>query len=95
MDDVLKKAMFTEVQDLMQQIEEVVNKYRHSGDLVYTAAFGLLEEETENTNNWSLAYGHNCRDLGEFSEFMQLQVKAFTDLEDDGPEDFLTQFSLN
>ena len=49
MDDVLKKAMFTEVQDLMQQIDEVVYKYKHSGDLVYTAAFGLLEEETEDT----------------------------------------------
>lgn len=94
MDDVLKKAMFTEVKDLMQQIEDVVEKYRHSGELVYTAAFGILEEEGEELNQWSLAYGYNCRDIEEFTEFMHLQVKAFTEI-DEGPGDLLSQFSLN
>ena len=57
----------------------------HSGALVYTAAFGFLEEEGETENRWSLAYGHNCKDLDEFEEFITLQVQAFQTGEEEDP----------
>ena len=41
MDDILKKAMFSEVSEVMERIEEITKKYNHCGDLVYTAAFGF------------------------------------------------------
>ena len=47
MDDILKKAMFQEVSVVLEQIEEIIEKYGYSGDLVYTAAFGVLEEQGE------------------------------------------------
>lgn len=77
MDDILKKAMFDEVADVLAQVEEIAEKYKHSGELVYSTAFGYLEEEGEEANKWSLAYGHNCRDTDEFDEFVTLQVEAF------------------
>ena len=85
MDDILKKAMFSEVADVMERIEEITEKYKHSGELVYSAAFGFLEEEGETENRWSLAYGHNCKDPDEFEEFMTLQVQAFSVNEEEDP----------
>lgn len=95
MDDILKKAMFQEVHGLMEQIEDICQKYGHSGELVYTAAFGVMEEQGEVENRWSLAYGHNCRDNDEFTEFMTLQVKAFTEIDEDEEPDVFTGYSLN
>lgn len=92
MDDILKKAMFEEVAEVMEQIEGIAKKYKHSGDLVYTAAFGFLEEEGETENRWSLAYGHNCRDHMEFDEIMTLQVQAFENEQGDA---FLSGLFLN
>lgn len=94
MDDILKKAMFQEVNVVLEQIEEIIEKYGYSGDLVYTAAFGVLEEQGEEENRWSLAYGYNCKDDDEFTEFMSLQVKAFTESTDDEPPEFIG-YSLN
>ena len=73
MDDILKKTMYKEVQDLLDQISSVVEKYNYSEELIYTAAFGMLEEEGE-MNRWTLAYGWNCRDMDEFGEFMAYYV---------------------
>jgi len=95
MDDILKKAMFSEIAGVMETIEEITKKYNHSGDLVYTAAFGFLEEEGEEENRWSLTYGNNCRDSGEFEEFMTLQFQAFQGAEEDEDEDGFMGFYLN
>lgn len=95
MDDILKKAMFSEVSEVMERIEEITKKYNHCGDLVYTAAFGFLEEEGEEENRWSLTYGNNCRDSGEFEEFMTLQFQAFQGAEEDEDEDGFLGFYLN
>ena len=95
MDDILKKAMFQEVHDVMEQIEEIAQKYGYSGELVYTAAFGVIEEQGETENRWSLAYGHNCRDNDEFTEFMTLQVKAFTEVDEEEEPRGFSGFSLN
>lgn len=92
MDDILKKTMYKEVQGLLEQIEDVVNKYNYSEEIVYTAAFGVLEEEGSSENRWSLAYGYNCKDIHELGEFLALQVEAYT-RETESDEDFL--FSLN
>ena len=54
MDDILKKAMFEEVADVLAQVEEIAEKYKHSGELVYSTAFAYLEEEGENENKWTL-----------------------------------------
>tara|TARA_R110002074_G_scaffold30333_3_gene86001 strand:- start:6359 stop:6637 length:279 start_codon:yes stop_codon:yes gene_type:complete len=92
MDDILKKTMYKEVQDLLDQISSVVEKYNYSEELIYTAAFGMLEEEGE-MNRWTLAYGWNCRDMDEFGEFMALQIQAYT-AEQESDEGFM-EFSLN
>jgi hypothetical protein len=95
MDDILKKTMFQEISSVMEQIEGITEKYGHSVDLVYTLAFGLLEDEGEDVNKWSLAYSYNCRDDEEFTEFMSLQVKAYTETTEEEPPSFTTGFSLN
>ena len=95
MDDILKKAMFQEITEVLEQIDGIIEKYGHSGQLVYTAAIGLLEEEGEDINKWSLAYGYNCRDDDEFTEFMSLQVKAYTNTTEGEPPALTTGFSLN
>jgi hypothetical protein len=77
MDDILKKAMFEEVADVLAQVEEIAEKYKHSGELVYSTAFAYLEEEGENENKWTLAYGHNCSDSEEFEQLTTLQIAAF------------------
>tara|TARA_R110002074_G_scaffold170807_4_gene333142 strand:+ start:348 stop:626 length:279 start_codon:yes stop_codon:yes gene_type:complete len=77
MDDILKKTMFTELKDVLVEIEDIVAKYNTSGDVVYTAAFGVVDEGDE-SNEWALSYGWNCRDVDEFQEFITLQIEAFS-----------------
>jgi len=95
MDDILKKAFRQEVEEVFERIEEIVNKYNHSGEIVYTAAFGMVEEEDEENRKWNLAYGWNCKDIEEYGEFMQLQLVAFTKEEEDEAQSWFDGLSLN
>ena len=87
MDDILKKAMRTEVSDLIDQIENIVEKYGSSNDIVYTVAVGFVEEQDEDMSNWSLHYGYNCKTMEEFQEFMYVQTNAFVMSEDEGQDE--------
>ncbi len=91
MDDILKKTMFEELDECFEQIEAIVAKYNTSGNVVYMACVGAMEEEEEDTHEWQLKYTWNVKDTDELEEVVQLQVEAFmkSHEEPDDPLDFL------
>ena len=76
MDDILKNAFREELDGIFVVLDELVKKYG-SDTVVYTVAVGYVEEETEDSRKWNLAYGWNAADDNEFAEFMTLQVEAY------------------
>ena len=97
MDDILRQAMRTEVSDVIEQIDAIVEKYGMSKDIVYTLAVGFIDEQDEEMANWSLHFGYNCKTVEEFQEFMVMQTNAFVMSEQDDQDDELGNlgFSLN
>lgn len=93
MDDILKEAMRGELQDVFERIEEIIDKYKASVELVYTMSVGYIEEDTGGVQKWNLHYGWNVKDIEEFEKFMTLQAEAYVASEDEGSGDM--NFLLN
>lgn len=85
--------MFDEVSGLLEQMENVAEKYKHSGMVLYTVAFTLVEEGQEEDHVSALC-GWNCNDAEEMSKVMQAQIAAFVQSEEGGP-DVEFNYSLN
>ena len=89
MDDILKKTMFEEIDSVFEQIEEIVDKYNMSGNIVYMGCVGLIEDESDDVHEWQVKYTWNVRDRDELEEVLHLQAEAFIQSEVDDPLDYL------
>jgi predicted Co/Zn/Cd cation transporter (cation efflux family) len=89
MDDILKKTMFEEIDAAFEQIEEIVQKYNMSSNIVYMGCVGVCEEIEEDTHEWQVKYTWNVKDTNELEEVVQLQVEAYMKTLPDDPLDFL------
>ena len=93
MDDILKEAMRDELQDVFERIEDIIDKYKASVELVYTMSVGYIEDDRGGVQKWNLHYGWNVKDIEEFEKFMTLQAEAYVASEDESSGDM--NFLLN
>lgn len=95
MDDILKKTMFEEIDGVFEQIEQIVQKYNASNNIVYMGVVGLCEEPEEPVHEWQVKYTWNVRDNNELDEILQLQVEAFGMTQEDESDDPLDYLFMN
>ena len=76
MDKILKETMFRELKAKLKELEDIIEKYDTSEEVVHTTCIGI-SENVEDGDDWSILYAWNYKGIEDLEDMLVLQAEAY------------------